>query len=61
VTTALTLPIRPATSQNFVRIFCNDSEAILLRISDLCPRGQTFLSEKRLIEFTNHIHLAKMM
>jgi len=28
--------------------FCNDSEAILSRISDLCPGGQTFLSEKHL-------------
>jgi len=35
VTTVLTLPTRPATSYNFVRTFCNDSEAILSRISAL--------------------------
>ena len=32
VTTVFTLPICPGTSHNFVRIFCNDSEAILSRI-----------------------------
>ena len=51
----------PATSQNFVRIFYNDSEAIISRISAHCPGGQTFLSEKHLKEFANHIHLAKMI
>jgi len=44
VTTVLTLPTCPATSQNFLRIFGNDSEAILSRISAVCPGGQTFLS-----------------
>jgi len=51
----------PATSQNFVRIFCNDSKAILSRISAICPGGQTFLSEKHLNEFANHIHSVKMI
>jgi len=34
----------PASSQNFVGIFCSDSEAILSCISALCPGGQTFHS-----------------
>jgi len=37
-----------ATSQNFVRVDCNDSEAILSRISALCPGAQTFLWKKTL-------------
>ena len=61
VTTVLTLPTCPATSQNFVRIFCNDVEVILSRISALYPGGQTFPSETHLKEFTNHIHLVKMI
>jgi len=48
-----------ATSWNFVRVFCNDSEAILSRMSALYPAGQTFVSEKHLKEFANHIHLVK--
>jgi len=44
VTTVLTLPTCPATPRNFERIFGNDSEAILSRISALCPGGQTFPS-----------------
>jgi len=51
VTTVLTLPTCPATSQNFVRIFCNDSEALVSHISALCPGGQTFLLQKHLKEF----------
>jgi len=51
----------PATSQNFVRIFYNDSEAIISRISAHCPGGQTFLSEKHLKAFANHIHLVKII
>jgi len=35
----------------FVWVFYNDSKAILLRISDLFPGGQPFLSEKHLKEF----------
>ena len=62
VTTVLSLPrhvlLQP---QNFVRIFCNDSEAILSRISALFPGGQIFLSEKHLKKFANHIHLVKMI
>ena len=62
VTTVLTQPrhvlLQP---QNFVRIFCNDSEAILSRISALFPGGQIFLSEKHLKKFANHIHLVKMI
>ena len=42
-----------------MRIFCNDAEAILSRISALCLGGQTVLSEKHLEEFSNHIHLVK--
>jgi len=47
VTTVLILPTCLATSQNFVQIFDNDSEAILLCISALCFRGQTFPSQER--------------
>ena len=61
VTTVLTLPTHVLQPQNFVRIFCNDSKAILSRISTLCPGGQTFLPEKHLDEFANHIHLVKMI
>jgi len=61
VTTVLTLPTGPATSYNFVRIFRNDSETILSRISALCPGGQTFLSETNLKQITNHIHSEKMI
>jgi len=61
VTTVSTLPTCPVTSQNFVRIFGNDSEAILSRISALCPGGQTCPSEKQLKEFTNHNYLVKMI
>jgi len=56
--------IYPHISCNFitlVRIFCDDSEVILSRISALCPRGQTFLWEKHLKGFANHIHLVKMI
>jgi len=45
----------------FVRIFYNDSEAIISRISAHCPGGYIFLSEKHLKEFANHIHLVKMI
>jgi len=38
-------PRLPATSHNFLWIFCNDSAAMLSSISALCP-GQIFLSEK---------------
>ena len=41
-------------------IFCNDSQAIISRISALFPGGQIFLSEKHLTEFANHIYLVKM-
>jgi len=61
VTTVLTLPTCSATALNFVRIFCNDSEAILSRNSALCPGGQTFLSETHLKQLTNHIHLVRMI
>jgi len=61
VTILLTLPICPAISHNFVRIFCDDSEAILSRVSALCLGSQTFPSEKHLEEFANHIHLVKMI
>jgi len=60
-TTVLTLHTCPATSYNFVRNFCNDSEAILSRISALCPGDQTFPSETHLKQLTNHIHLVKMI
>ena len=43
----------------FLRIFCNELEAILSRISALCPGCQTFISKKHLKEFANHIHLLK--
>jgi len=45
----------------FCTDFLNDSEAILSRISALCLGGQTFLSEKHLKEFANHIYLVKMI
>jgi len=61
VTTVLTLPTCPATSYNFVRIVCNDSEVIISRVSTLWPGGQSFLSEKHLKEFANHFHLAKII
>jgi len=61
VTTVLTLTTGPATSQNFVRIFLNDSETILSRISALFPRGQTFLSETNLRQLTYHIHSVKII
>jgi len=51
----------PATSQTFVQSLCNDSEAIIFRISALCPGGQTFLSEKQLQKFPNRIHSVKMI
>jgi len=60
-TTVLTLHTCPATSYNFVRNFCNDSDAILSRISALCPGDQTFPSETYLKQLTNHIHLVKMI
>ena len=47
--------------QNFVRIFGNDSEAILSRISALAPGDQIFLPEKHLKEFANHFHLVKLI
>jgi len=53
VSTALTLPTHVLPPH---RMFCNDPEAILSRIFAICPGGQTFLSEKHLEEFTNHIH-----
>jgi len=43
LTTVSTLPTYPATSQNFVRIFGNDSEEILSRISTFYSGGHTFL------------------
>jgi len=58
VSTALTLPTHVLPPH---RMFCNDPEAILSRIFAICPGGQTFLSEKHLEEFTNHIHLMKMI
>jgi len=61
VTTVLTLPTHVVQPQNFVRIFCNDSEAILSCISALFSGGQIFLSEKHLKEFANHIHSVKMI
>ena len=61
VTTVLTLRTCPVTSQNFVRIFGNDAEAILCRISALCPGGQAFFSGEQLKEFAHHIHLVKMI
>jgi len=61
MTTVLTLPTRPATSYNFVRIFYSDSEAILSRVSALCPGSQIFPPEKHLKEFANHINLVKMI
>jgi len=42
-------------------IFCNDSEAILSRISTLCPGGQAFPSKTHLKEVTNYIHLVKII
>jgi len=51
----------PAISYNFVRIFYNDSEAIISRIAAPCPAGQTLLSEKHLREIANRIHLVKMI
>ena len=51
VTTVLTLPKHFLQSQNFVRIFGNDSEAIHLRISAHFPGDQIFLSEEHLKEF----------
>jgi len=48
VTTVLNLPTHILQPQNFVRVFCNDSEAILSHISALCPRGQRFLWEKHI-------------
>jgi len=44
-----------------VRIFYNDSEAILSRILALFPGGQIFLSEKHLKKFVNPNHLVKMI
>jgi len=61
VTKVLTLPTCPGPWYNFVRIFCNDSEAILSRISAFCPGGQKFPSETHLKEFTNNIQLVKMV
>jgi len=61
MTAVLTLPTRPATSKNFVRIFCNDSDEVLSRISALCARGQNFPSETHLKEHTDNIHLVKMI
>jgi len=61
MTTVLTLPTHVLQPQNFVRMFYNDSEAIISRISAHCPRGQTFLPEKHLKEFASHIHLVKMI
>jgi len=58
VTTVLTLPTHVLQHH---RIFCIDSEAILSRISGLCPGGQTFLSETYLKDFTNQIHLVKVI
>ena len=43
----------PNLIQNFVRIFCNDSGAVLSGVSTLCSGGQTFLSEILLKEFAN--------
>jgi len=43
----------------FCTEICNDSEAILSRISALCPGGQTFLLQKHLKEFANHIHFSE--
>jgi len=51
----------PATSQHFVQIFCNGSEAILSLITALFPGGQTFILEKHLKEFANHIDLVRMI
>jgi len=45
----------------FCTDFSNDSEAILSRVSALCPGSQTFPSEKHLEEFANHIHLVKII
>jgi len=45
----------------FVRIFYNDSGVIISHISAHYPRGQTFLSEKHLKEFANHIDLVKLI
>ena len=55
VATVLTPPTHVLQPQKFIRIFGNDSEAILARISALFPGGQTFSSEKHLEEFANHI------
>ena len=54
-TKPLTLPthVLQPHRQNFVRIFCNDSKTILLRISALCLTVQAFVSEKHLKEFPN--------
>jgi len=61
VTTVLYLPTHVLHPQNFVRVFCNDSEAILSRMSALCPGDLIFLSEIHLKEFANHIPLVKIM
>jgi len=61
VTTVLTLPTCPAASWNFLRIFCDDSEAILTPISARFPGGQIFLSAKHLTESARYIYLAKII
>ena len=45
----------------FVRIFCDDSEAILSRISARFPGGHIFLSGKHLKDSAYHIYFVKMI
>jgi len=50
-----------ATSYDFVRFFCDGSEAILSCISGLWPGCQTFLWERNLKELKHEIILAKKL
>jgi len=61
VTAVLTLPKSPAASWIFLRIFCDESEAILSRNSARFQGGQIFLLGKHLKESSYHIYLVKMI
>jgi len=61
VTDVLTLHKSPAASWNYVRIFCDDSEAIFSRISARFHGVQIFLLGKHLKESAYHIYLVKMI
>jgi len=60
VTAVLTLHKSPAASWIFLRIFCDESEAILSLISARFHGDQIFLLGKHLKESAYHIYLVKM-